>query len=451
MAVFQVKEYGKIRSIEDFKAHKNSDSDIAIDDFAFTSIWSYILEFQSKESSVDKAFKLLTKNGKRQIQVQNFVGIIETQNKTVIEILPKIFSQEGEQSISQCKKIFLKLIASLHDIPYINLQQASLETEDNFPILELFINNFILEIEHLVLIGIKKGYVVTDQNSTFLKGQLLFSKDILKNLIDKSKFYTRYNQYLTDIPQNRILKTALFKLYNITVSSNNKVRLHDLISMFSEIGYCKNLERDLSLSKNSTRLFSAYEKALVWSELFLLDKGFTSFSGNKINQAILFPMEKLFESFVAKQFKRYTKSHHVYAQDGRHFLVDDHRTRSKFKLKPDLYLQNFEESLHDVVIDTKWKLINQNLPEKNYLISQSDMYQLFAYGKKYSRNKKVVQLFLIYPMNEFFKSGLSSFVYEKNPENTSLELFAVPFDLYGNYEKQIDAILSGTALSGNII
>jgi 5-methylcytosine-specific restriction enzyme subunit McrC len=444
MAVFQVKEYGKIRSVEDFKVHKNSDADIAIDEFAFASIWSYILEFQSKDPSVEKAFKLLTKNGKKQIQVQNFVGIIETQNKTVIEILPKIYSQGGELSINKCKKIFLKLIASLHDIPYINLQQASLEAEEDFPILELFINNFIVEIEHLVLIGIKKGYVVTDQNSNFLKGQLLFSKDILKNLIDKSRFYTRFNQYLTDIPQNRILKTALQKLHNISVSSNNKSRIHNLISIFSEIGYCRNIDKDLQLSKNSTRLFSAYEKALLWSELFLLDKGFTSFSGNKINQAILFPMEKLFESFVAKQFKKYTKSHHVHSQDSRHYLVDDHGTRSKFRLKPDLYLQNIEERRKDIVIDTKWKIINQNIPEKNYLISQSDMYQLFAYGKKYSQSDKVVQLFLIYPMNEYFQKGLSSFIYEKKTEGNLLELLAVPFDLSGNYENQVTAILSDT-------
>ena len=73
-------------------------------------------------------------------------------------------------------------------------------------------------------------------------------------------------------------------------------------------------------------------------------------------------------------------------------------------------------------MDTKWKLINGNSRAKNYGISQSDMYQLYAYGHKYLTGDK--KLMLIYPMNESFKVPLSKFTYEGD-----FELFVVPFDL----------------------
>ena len=38
-----------------------------------------------------------------------------------------------------------------------------------------------------------------------------------------------------------------------------------------------------------------YEDILKWSRIFLKNKSFTTFSGNTVARAILFPMEKIFE------------------------------------------------------------------------------------------------------------------------------------------------------------
>ena len=57
------------------------------------------------------------------------------------------------------------------------------------------------------------------------------------------------------------------------------------------------------------------------------------------------------------------------------------------------------------------------------------MYQLYAYAKKYNCDK----LFLIYPMNEDFKSALSDFKYENN-----IVLRAIPYDLKNNYCELFD-------------
>ena len=75
-------------------------------------------------------------------------------------------------------------------------------------------------------------------------------------------------------------------------------------------------------------------------------------------------------------------------QDSKHHLFE-----KKFALRPDIVVEN-KESETCIVMDTKWKLLN--VYSNNYGISQSDMYQMYAYGKKYKTEKVV----LLYPLND---------------------------------------------------
>ena len=46
-------------------------------------------------------------------------------------------------------------------------------------------------------------------------------------------------------------------------------------------------------------------------------------------------------------------------------------------------------------MDTKWKRLFDN-PRANYGISQADMYQMYAYSKKYGTS----EIWLLYPLND---------------------------------------------------
>ena len=48
----------------------------------------------------------------------------------------------------------------------------------------------------------------------------------------------------------------------------------------------------------------------------------------------------------------------------------------------------------ELIIDTKWKLLTEN-EDENYGISQADMYQMYAYAKKYNTS----DIWLLYPRN----------------------------------------------------
>ena len=88
------------------------------------------------------------------------------------------------------------------------------------------------------------------------------------------------------------------------------------------------------------------------------------------------------------------------------------------------------------MIDCKWKLLNEKDVRKNYGIAQSDMYQLYAYGKKY-RDPKCTQLVLLYPKQEFFQEPLPTFDYE-----LGLPLVVLPVDLEGRIGRVVQELVS---------
>lgn len=440
MAVHQISEYGRIKSEGDKSSLRKDD--IRIPQKSFNNLWDFILEEQSNNDSSAKAFDLYTKGGKRIIRAKNHVGVVETKSKDVIEILPKIYSVEKDESLSkkekikETKNIFLNMLKVLKNFNNLSFQDANLQSKDDFPILELFISNYITETEKILLQGLKKGYVKNESNQQFLKGKLLFKHHIQHNLVDKSKFYVSFAEFDSNIPLNRIIKSALSKLLNLTKSNSNRRKLSRLRDILGNIPHSNNIPSDLSSIRNSNRLFSNYSKILEWSEVFLLNKGFTNFSGRNVNQAMLFPMEKVFESFVAYQIRRHSNTFAVSTQHKKFHLVERYKEKPKYRLKPDIFASNTQGD-GCVILDTKWKIIDEKLKRKS--IQQSDMYQLYAYGRKYLRGYGEPILYLIYPYNKEFTAELPPFYYEKEG-GFWLKLYARPFDLRGNYEAQVTAL-----------
>ena len=79
----------------------------------------------------------------------------------------------------------------------------------------------------------------------------------------------------------------------------------------------------------------------------------------------------------------------VSTQDRKYWLFD---SSNKFALIPDIVIRKENRV---IVLDTKWKRIVPD-SSKNYGISQSDMYQMYAYAKKYNTSEIV----LLYPRNK---------------------------------------------------
>ena len=433
------------------QAHKEGDTPIG--EKAFNNLWNFILSNKAEGDS-DVVMSVHTRGGKRYIKTGRFVGTIQTKDGQVIEILPKIYRTSGQQVDDQklCRQVFLNMLRHFTDARAKSFQNASLGTKKGFPILEVYISNYIDAVEQLVLGGLKKNYMLVEETQNFLKGKLDITKQITKNVANKVTFAIRYNKYIDDIPQNRIVVSTLKKLFEVSHSSTNKSHISALLTILADIPSSTNVEADLRMAITSNRLFASYDMLMKWSSQFLLNRGFTTFSGAYVNQSLLFQAERLFEDFIAHLFKKYAPAYNVDAQNTRYFLVDRHNEKRMFRLRPDILVEsNPDAPMHEcIIIDTKWKALDSTRPDKNYLLDIKDMYQLYVYGQKYrlgesEKTGAVVtpKLVLLYPYSEKFTNELPAFVYDDMNDGLGLKLTAIPFNLAdpNTYQSQIENII----------
>ena len=437
------------------------EGDTPLSEVSFNNLWDFILSNDTPEDA-DVIMSVHKKGKRRYIKTGRYVGTIQTKDGQIIEVLPKIYNKSGgqEKDKNLCRKVFLNMLKHFTDAKARSFQKASLNTKKGFPILEVYISNYIDAVEQLMLGGVKKNYAIVEENQVFLKGKLDITKHITKNVANKARFAIKYNKYIENIPHNRLVVSTLYKLMETSSNTTNRGRIANLLALLSDIPQSKNVEGDLRIASSNNRLFSSYDLLIKWSSQFLLNRGFTTFSGDCVNQSLLFQAEKLFEDFIAYLFRKYAPTYNVHPQNQKYFLVDKHNGKGMFKLIPDIVVETRENSLNYecIIIDTKWKAIDSTRPDKQYLLSMKDLYQLYAYGQKYKLGQSeevgeevIPKLVLLYPYSEKFTEQLPEFIYDEIKEQIGLKLMVVPFNLSEPvaYEKQIHSIMDSLVVENN--
>ncbi len=239
-------------------------------------------------------------------------------------------------------------------------------------------------MRELVKKGLRSTYIPTENNVPFYKGKLNVNEQIKRNAVHKERFFVGYDEFQLNRPENKLIKSTLLFLQKISRSSENVREIRKLLLSFEMVEPSSDYVNDFSrVVINQTT--KDYEIILQWSKVFLLKQSFTTFSGDANNvNALLFPMEKVFEAYVSKHLKKSLSDlpWHVSTQDRGYYLFD--QPSRKFALRPDIVITRNDDS--KIILDTKWKSLVGN-PRVNYGISQSDMYQMYAYSKKYRTSK----------------------------------------------------------------
>jgi 5-methylcytosine-specific restriction enzyme subunit McrC len=164
-----------------------------------------------------------------------------------------------------------------------------------------------------------------------------------------------------------------------------------------------------------------YHGVKLWCELILKEQLPLTVSGRWHGLSLLFPMEKLFERYVAHCLRRkLANTAKIVTQAARKHLCR-HGEADWFELRPDLLIIRGSKNW---ILDTKWKCLDQtlNTTKDKYKVSQGDMYQMFAYGQRYLNGRG--QMLLIYPKTQTFSQTLPAFDF-----SGELKLWAVAFDL----------------------
>lgn len=406
-----IREFDKIRraSIED------APSDYAQNILCqkdFQALKQFVEE-NASEDSEDENLKHFISCRNNTISVCNYVGVIELPSGFQIEILPKINFGENsgewnDEAKEKSREIFLRMLSYLKEFPckvsdFTNLNSRQIR------LLDVFINMYANEVSSLVKKGLKSAYVLTEDNVHFYKGKLKFSSHLRTNMVHKERFYTEFDEFQMNRPENKLIKSTLLLLQKKTHSESNRKLINQMQSHFELVDASLNYDSDFSkvACDRNTR---DYSDLMLCSKVFLKNKSFSSFRGSNKTRALLFPMEKIFESYVAGSFKQAMEDYSrpalwkVSLQDKKYYLFNtksDSSGSNYFGLKPDIVARSSDRI---VILDTKWKSLSFN--KANYGISQSDMYQMYGYAHEY----RTPEIFLLYPLNaEMKKRGAIEF------------------------------------------
>jgi 5-methylcytosine-specific restriction enzyme subunit McrC len=196
------------------------------------------------------------------------------------------------------------------------------------------------------------------------------------------------------------MKAAVTRLARIARTADNQRRLRELGFIYADIGDMptSSLRWDqVVLDRTNGR----WRQLLDLARLLLGERFQTTSTGGSDGFSLVFEMNTLFEEYVARMLKRALADTdlRVVTQGGRlHCLqTDDHR--GLFQTRPDILLKRGDMVMQ--IIDTKWKRISARIDDPKQGVSQSDIYQMMAYGQLY----KCDRLTLLYPHHAAVNRG----------------------------------------------
>jgi 5-methylcytosine-specific restriction enzyme subunit McrC len=360
----------------------------------------------------------------RHLRLDNYVGVIETPCGTRIEILPK--HSDGHDAAGKSRLLLKRMIAAALDLPVREAGVAALESF-RVPLPEWVMGQFLAALDHVVQRGIRFDYVRLEEEQRFLRGRLDVTRQLRQMPGRQHLFQIRHDVFLPDRAENRLLKSAAMRVLASTRSPDNWRLANELCVRLGDVPESRDIRADFRLWRGDRNL-AHYRSAKPWCQLILGDSMPLAIVGETRGMSLLFPMERLFESYVAAWMRKRLAPEAKLITQARTFSLCEHDGARMFQLRPDLLVQHQGSSW---VMDTKWKRIDGSGRADKYGLAQSDFYQMFAYGHTYLAGAG--ELVLIYPHWSGFQTPLPPFVMPRpdryGETSQSMHLWVLPFNL----------------------
>ena len=411
--IITIEEYKKIWIKGTSKNSSDKDKYEVIDKDKFDKLKEFIKANKLHEEP--KFFEI----SKDYVIPQNFIGSINIDDIS-IEIFPKIPLIKDNKD--KKRKRFLEIleyVETFNENIYENLEIGN----ENMPILEIFISNFIEEVEKIVKKGLVYSYINKSENIYYFKGKLDLTNHIKYNFIE-NRFFMNFDEFSVSSIENCLIKLALEKIKNISSDMENKAKIYQLLVHFDDIQTSGMIPAHLFRKLLIDRKNDFYKKSLDLAKFFLLDESPYSVFYNDEREitGLFFPMEIIYESYIANKLKEVIDNKFsIKIQDNSYKIFNKCEVGGKevknnitfFKLKPDIVVEK-----EVIILDTKWKELKSSKENEiiyNFGISKEDIYQMITYIHVYNskiknedNNKFCNKAYLLYPINNNEKLPLEN-------------------------------------------
>ena len=163
----------------------------------------------------------------------------------------------------------------------IQFDKPQIETNEELnQLTPLLVLHFISLLERLVKCGLKKDYILHEENfKSKVKGRILLSKHLKTNIFQQrsDRVYCQYQEYTDDIPENRLLKKAiLFSecILDRCESLKKQKSYREIQSRFNHLKAAFNhisddIEPYQVQKLSSNKLFKGYKEAMKVAKMIL--------------------------------------------------------------------------------------------------------------------------------------------------------------------------------------
>ncbi|MEU0270861.1 restriction endonuclease [Streptomyces sp. NPDC006307] len=224
------------------------------------------------------------------------------------------------------------------------------------------------QVDRALRQGLLQGYRATEEASLVVRGRIRESEQIRLRFGAALPVEIEYDEFTTDIAENRILRAAVERLLRLPgVPAGVRRRL---LHQRARLADANLLVRGQPPPKwQPTRLNSRYHHALRLAEAVLDETSVEHAVGGLRVDGFLFDMNKLFEDFVTVALREACRAH---GQSAR--LQDPHHLdeAAAIRMRPDLVLYGPDGAVR-AVVDAKYKA------EKREGFPDADLYQMLAY------------------------------------------------------------------------
>lgn len=324
------------------------------------------------------------------------VGLVQIGQHS-IEIMPKMYRAEG--TAEQARQAGRNLLHLLNYALRLNISEHDVAALSHEPLpwfevlIRIFANHLLIEWQRSAY----RTYESVEDELPVLRGKWRVH-DQLRHPERQHIFSVTYDEFTADNQLNRIFRYVVERLFHLTHDLRNRRLLADLREWLADVGLPAHLTAADASPGLITRLNQQYEPLLNLARLFLEGGSLQLAGGTLASFAFTFDMARLFETFIAGFISRHRErvlpptlqACELLPQavsDQRYLVVND--DNEVFRLKPDLALRLAGK--YPLLLDTKYKELDAE--ERSLGVSQSDIYQMHAYARRYDCPRVV----LLYP------------------------------------------------------
>ena len=367
-----------------------------------------------------------------------------TKEKAVVVIPKKIGTNNSKETdfiqLFLCALKFAPSAEYFSNYYGINFEQPQIAT-DSFSeqLTPLLIVHFLCTLKNVVSKGLKKDYVIREENlKAKVRGRIMMQKNLQKNIFPQrmDRVYCKFQEYTVDIPENRLLKKALIfsenylsKLVSIDYHESLgelKRQINQMKSNFSLVSDEIEVYEIKALRKN--KLFRDYSEAIKLAKMILQRFDYSISKSGSIQKTVppfWIDMSRLFEIYV------YSKLYEAYGN------TVQFQVPGRLKTVVD-FIKTDEKLILDAKYKTRYQKHNSPLLAdireiSGYARDDKILKKLGIYKTSFEKDENMVRCVIIYPeymkieiednMDDVEKKEIESF---NNKENKNEIFFNRP-------------------------